>query len=423
MILFLATSSNSAWYQDTRVFLDPKSSGSWRALADACPVNLRTKHSLSLVSSRLRALSAEFLYRALHLSMPAVRKIVGQIGTGRVESRHIRHLSIRYTNRKSGSLPDVVKSVVDMLKRCVGLQCLDLCDFLHECRQDTMEENLGCLYNLWDAIPSAIRTMAVSSLNQIPFLTRDDVPGLQTFLRKHEDLERWEIGVIRHPSNLFPHMELFSNLKSLSVGNVVNQWGLAPVGWQFPLVTEMEIAGGNLSTLSAMSFPALKHVHIVSLSLYENLSHILCDSPELLSLVCNVTPYDLAEVCVWDTHSRASPLEEITIGIATMCDDTCWRWRMNQVVRVYSSLKKDKNTAEDSEKDCLEQAQGMVYDLFGALLNPECYPRLRSIKISIPVSEHSRSDLAWDEVCRFIIETFTCLQRDWIVLSVCIQSF
>ncbi|KLO03757.1 hypothetical protein SCHPADRAFT_897572, partial [Schizopora paradoxa] len=358
MILRLATCSNSRGVKPhTRIFLDADGRNSWSAKAAAAPLNKTTKLALSLASRRLREVSAELRYESLILTVPQVRKVRELIRTGCVAGGFVKHLKIVYKGWQSaefpddadslsdadtfsnpdavwdtGELPDNASSIRDLLGECVCLESLDLTSLGFGWMPEEVKGSSAHLYELWRDIPAGVRTIAVRSHFHIPFAAWNDAPGLQAFLDAHKKLTRWEIELLIVREDVGPDAFFFSKFETLAVGSVATDGSMR---FALPLASKIEIACATPHASAAMRFGALKHVHITSVFPFDDLTNFLCDSPSLESLVCNVCPPDDGHNTLWDTGTRVSSLEELTVGILANCDGGAWKSRVDEVLEEY----------------------------------------------------------------------------------------
>lgn len=395
IILRFATGSRTASNLDKYQVLYPGRSEGRCLGADSCPINLRTKLSLTLTSKRMRSEAEEFVYESLRLTPTGVGKICDLCREGRFNARLVKCVVFVFGHWNDSS-SEAVQKVAELLRACTGLQGLNISDLYVKDGQDTGRV-------LWDAIPKCLKRITIRSLDQVS--SHMGLQVLRTFLTERKELTCWEIVNIpsQHPPHLLAaHLELLSRIEFLWACDV---WGHTSMvesspSLPLPMVTELKVV-----------LPLLKEVYIVLLNTDDNIAHLICRSPKLISLVCNLRPYKDEDVTVWDTHSNESSLQEITVVMTTLRHASdC---PITHAVKRYSDVQDQEGAREGS----LKEAQDVAYKLFGGLLKRESFPYLRRIVLFVEVPGLHGEDR------RFIEKMFMCLRQTRVEVSVFIDSF
>ena len=331
---------------------------------------------------------------------------------GKIQGGLVKRLTLRYRNNKLTSLPHAVRNVVHILSNCVNLKTLDLSYFESTRRE---REKDSCLYELWRAIPAGVETLLVDCEGQVPFISNRDTFGLQKFLRDHPKLRHWEFMFLKNGPHTSPL--LLSTIEHLAVETILEQDGSAP--FQLHAATKMTLDYQGLKCVKHMSFPALEHVLLAHVVTYDDITHILCGSENLKSLVCNLYPSKWGSYCVWDIGSQISTLQELTIGVATAVGDPLEEWGLALAVHEYCKIKEGDKTSgvPDGAELCLKDAQAAVRHVFEGLFNLKRFPYLQRIRILIEVDVKHDCRKHWSEVLGFIENAFTCLRHERIEYS------
>lgn len=395
----------------------------WDASSDTSSISMRMKLILSRTSLEIKQLSAPFLYESLQLSIEGVRKINRLLREGRIKACYIKRLvlSHRTPKKRSPSLEHALGSVTDLLKACTHLQFLDLSSFDVRRPKTAEEVNIASSSEIWDAIPNKIQGIALCSPRQMHYLVKDRVERLQEFLQKHTSLMHWDIGDIHSLDTLPPPLELVSRVESLSMRSRRSRDSQAETPWTLCSVTRLEVHRSALEGTKCMTFPALEHIHISALCPEEDIAHILCGSQRLTSLVTNLFPSSELEVHIWDTHSKVSALQEVTVAMGPIYGQN---WSMLQFAREYHRIKcgDSKLCSEHEEVLCLGEAQLAVHKIFGGLLKRECFPYLRKINVVVGFPCTFVFHSAWSVVHELVERVFACLHCDEIVVSATVDA-